>query len=153
MFSLPELDRYRRWSLAWVLGPLILGGLIVTLSAVALRAPLGFPDDHLAGRIREAAAIGPGATYLRQLTDEHWDTVCVAPPFVSKEAVDELLGLEWSRAGGYPEDTHLLLVFVRDREVVTHTYVERRRIIDPPQGGDCRHRQDESTRIIFGPEA
>jgi hypothetical protein len=62
--------------------------------------------------------------------------------------VDELLGLEWSRARGYPEDTHLLLVFIHDREVVTHTYVERRLIIDPSEGGDCRHRQDERTRIL-----
>lgn len=153
MFSVGDLDRYRRWSLAWVLGPLILGGVIVALAAVAFRAPLGFPNDQLAGDIRAAAARGPDASYLRQLTEDHWDSVCVFPPFVSKGAVDEKLGQGWSRAGGYPDDTHLLLVFIRDDEVVTHTYVERRLLDDPADGGDCRDRHDERTRIIFGPGA
>ena len=147
MFSVRELDRYRRWPLAWVFGPLILGGLIVFAVAAALRAPLGFPDDQLAGAIVAASNVGPDATYLRQVTESHWDTVCVFPPLTSKDQVDEKLGVSWSRAGGYPEDTHLLLVFLRDGEVVTHTYVARELIDEPAADGDCRDRQDDRTRI------
>jgi hypothetical protein len=64
MFSLPELDRYRRWSLAWVLGPLILGGLIVTLAAVALRAPSLIPRKEAIAatdRTRGPGSSSPGA--------------------------------------------------------------------------------------------
>lgn len=151
VFSLRELDRYRRWSLAWVLGPLVLGGLIVVVAAVALRAPLGFPNDTLAGAIHDASRTSDGSpTYLRHVTDRRWDTVCVFPPYISREGVNEQLGFTWSVAGGYPSDTHLLLVFLRDDSVVTHTYVERGSISEPGGEGDCRGRQDERTQIIFG---
>lgn len=151
MFARSDLDRYRRWPLAWIFGPLILGGLIVVAVSVVLRAPLGFPNDQLAGDIRAAGANSGDATYLRQMTDERWDRVCIFPTGVSKQDVDDVLGFGWSKAGGYEDDSRLLLVFVKGDEVVTHTYVETG-LVAPPEGdGECRGPQDEATRINFGP--
>ena len=146
MFSIRELDRYRRWPLAWVFGPLILGGLLVTIVAFALHAAQGFPDRDLAQRI-EHAALEDRGILLGNLTGFAWDSVCVFPPSATPEVVDQTIGVAWSRAGGSLSDAQVLLVFVRDEAVVTHAYVDRG-VLDAPAGrGECREPDDPGTEL------
>lgn len=142
MFSRDDLGRGTRWPLAWVFIPLIVGALLITAIGAGIQATMGFPDNDLAERI-EAAGTG---SRLDQRTEFEWDRVCVFPPDLPSEAVDEGLGMDWGRTGGHPLDD-LLLVFVRDGEVITHTFVDPRRLEPPPAEGDCRSPDDDGARI------
>ena len=146
MFSRDDLGgRGGLHPLFWVFGPLVLGALIITGLGILARATQGFPDIELADDLRIAA--GAGDPLLAEATDFEWDRVCVFPPFLSKDAVDETLGLEWGVVGGGDLDDRNLLVFVEDDRVVKHFYLLRGLVDDPEPNGDCRGRDDESTRL------
>jgi hypothetical protein len=147
MFTRDDFGRGRRFPLLWIFGPLLLGALLVTGLGIAARATQGFPNIELAEEIELAA--GAGAGTLREATDFAWDRVCVFRQGASNEEVDEVLGFGWGVARGDPlGDARLLLVFVRDGEVVTHLYL-RAGMLDPPDGeGDCREPDDERTRLM-----
>jgi len=146
MFSILDLDRYRRWPLVWVFVPLILGGLLVTVAAFGLHAARGFPDRELAQRIHDAAQLDPGPR-LEDLTGFAWDSVCVFMPSARTEDVDDTIGVEWSRAAGSFLDDEVLLVFLEDGAVVTHAYVLSSVLMAPAGDGDCRAPGDDGTRI------
>ena len=146
MFSILDLDRYRRWPLVWVFVPLILGGLLVTVAAFGLHAARGFPDRELAQRIHDAAQVDPG-TRLEDLTGFAWDAVCVFMPSAATEDVDETIGFDWSRAAGSFVDDELLLVFVEDAAVLSHAYVVSSVLPAPAGDGECRAPGDEGTQL------
>ena len=146
MFSPDDFGRGRRFPLLWVVGPLLLGALLVTGLGIAARATQGFPNIELAEELEIAAS--SASPMLADATDFAWDRVCVFRQSASADEVDEVLGLDWGVIGGDPlGDGRLLLVFVRDDEVVTHLYLKRG-LLDPPDGeGDCRLPDDERTRL------
>ena len=145
MFTRDDYGRGRRLPLLWIFGPLLLGALLVTGLGIAARATQGFPNIELAAEIEGAAESAP---MLRDEAGFAWDRVCVFRQSASAEDVDDALGFEWGVIGGDPlGDGRLLLVFVRDGEVVTHLYL-RAGLLDPPDGeGDCREPDDERTRL------
>ncbi|HVM25388.1 MAG TPA: hypothetical protein VM253_08320 [Candidatus Limnocylindrales bacterium] len=145
MFARDDVHRGRRFPLLWVFVPLVAGASIVTGLAVLAQASLGFPDAGLAERIDAAAA--EGDPMLAEVTDFEWDRVCVVPPRVSEEEVDELLGFDWGVVGGDRFANRLLLVFVRDGEVVSHLFLERTVVSRPRAPGECRTPDDEATRL------
>ena len=145
MFSRDDVHRGRRWPLLWIFGPLVLGALIVTGLGILARATQGFPDIELAERLDQQARTGD--SLLAEATDFEWDRVCVFPPDLPKETVDETLGLEWGVVGGDTIDTRDLLVFVDGDAVVKHLYLRRGLVGEPEPQGDCRAREDESTRL------
>ena len=151
MFSIRDLDRVRRWPLAWVFGPLILGGLLVTMVGFGLLASRGFPDSELGQKIDAAALEATSANdrdiLLGNLTGFAWDEVCVFGPSATKESVDETIDIAWSRAGDSVSENELLLVFVRDGAVVKHAYVDRRALDEPDPGGECRSLDDPGTQV------
>ena len=145
MFSRDDFDRGSRFPLAGVVIPLVVGALIITGITVGLRAAQGFPDIELAEEIRQASLGEP--LLLADAIDLEWDHVCVFPPYLPQEAVDAKLDFEWGRSAGHSTDAYLLLVFVQDREVVSHAYVERGILNDPDPDGDCRTPDDARTRL------
>ena len=146
MFSIFDLDRYRRWPLLWVFVPLILGGLLVTLLAFGLHAARGFPDRELAEKIHGAGQLRPGGR-LEDITGFAWDSVCIFVPSASTEDVDETIGIDWSRAAGSSVDDELLLVFLEEGAVVTHAYVVSSVLPAPTDDGECRAPGGDGTRI------
>ena len=146
MFSRDDFGRGSRFPLAGVVVPFVIGALIIAGITVGLRAAQGFPDIELAEEIRQASFGEP--LLLADAIDLEWDRVCVFPPFLPHDAVDAKLGLEWGRSAGHSTDEYLLLVFVRDREVASHAYVERGILVDPDPNGDCRTPDDPRTRLI-----
>lgn len=145
MFARDDVHRGRRWPLLWVLGPLVLGALIVTLLAVIANASLGFPNTGLADTLDEEARTGD--PLMAEVTDFEWDRLCVFLPRTSSEEVDELLGFGWGVVGGDRFENRLLLVFVRDDEVVTHLYLRRNVVDAPPSSGACWGPEEEATRL------
>ena len=145
MFSRDDFGRGTRFPLFWVFGPLVLGALLVTGLGIAARATQGFPDIELADDLRAVA--GSGDPLLAEATDFDWDRVCVFPPYVPQETVDETLGIEWGVVDGGDLDDRNLLVFVDDGRVVKHFYLLRGLVDAPEPEGDCRTREDESTRL------
>jgi len=146
MFSRDDFGRGPRWPLLWVMGPLILGAVLITGLGIAARATQGFPNIELADDLRVAGA--EGDPLLAEETDFAWDRVCVFPPAATSDDVDELLGFEWGVIGGDPSpDGRLLLVLVDRDRVATHFYLAPG-LVDAPTGrGDCRGPEDESTRL------
>jgi hypothetical protein len=144
MFSRDDLGKGTIHPLFWVFGPLVLGALLVTGLGILARGTQGFPDIELADELRQMASRSD--PLMAEVTDFAWDRVCVFPPYLSKEAVDETLGLEWGVVGGDLEDRNLL-VFVDDDRVVKHFYLRRGIVDEPEDGGDCRGRDEESTRL------
>jgi hypothetical protein len=145
MFSRDDYGRGVSLPLLWVFGPLLLGALLVTGLGIAARATQGFPDIELADELQGVAAAGD--PLLADATSFAWDRVCVFPPYLSKEAVDEVLGFRWNVVGGGDLADRNLLVFVDDDRVVKHFYLARG-LVDPPSAeGDCRAPEDESTRL------
>ena len=145
MFSRDDFGSGSLHPLFWVFIPLVLGALLVTGLGILARGSQGFPDIELAEDLRIAA--GAGDPLLAEATDFAWDRVCVFPPYLPKEAVDETLGIEWGVVGGGDLDTRNLLVFVDDDRVVKHFYLARGLVDPPPPEGDCRTPDDESTRL------
>ena len=145
MFSRDDFDRGSRFPLAGVVIPFVVGALIIAGITVGLRAAQGFPDIELAEEIRQAS-LGE-SLLLADAIDLEWDHVCVFPPYMPQEAVDAKLDFEWGRSAGHSTDGYLLLVFVQDREVVSHAYVERGILVDPDPDGDCRTPDDARTRL------
>ena len=145
MFSRDDLGSGSLHPLFWVLGPLVLGALLVTGLGILARATQGFPDIELADALRQASA--EGDPLLAEATDFAWDRVCVFPPYLPKEAVDDTLGMRWGVVGGGDLDDRNLLVFVDDGRVVKHLYLVRGLIDDAAAEGDCRKPEDESTRL------
>ena len=145
MFSRDDYGRGPRWPLLWVFGPFVLGALIVTGVGIIVRGTQGFPDLELAERLEQAAT--DGDPLLAEATDFAWDRVCVFSTSATEADVDELLGFSWGVAGGDRYGDRLLLVFVRDDEVVKHFYLTRYLIDRPVPPGDCRLPDDESTRL------
>ena len=146
MFSRDDLGRRGGLHpLFWVFGPLVLGALIITGLGILARSTQGFPDIELADDLRIAA--GAGDPLLAEVTDFEWDRVCVFPPNLSKDAVDETLGLEWGVVGGGDLDDRNLLVFVEGDRVVKHFYLLRGILNEPEPSGDCRAPDEESTRL------
>jgi hypothetical protein len=88
-----------------------------------------------------------GDPLLADATPFEWDRVCVFPPYLSKEAVDETLGIEWGVVGGGDLDDRVLLVFLEGNRVVKHFYLLRGIVDDPEPHGDCRAPDDEATRL------
>ena len=145
MFSQDDFGRGARLPLLWVFGPLIIGAVLITGLGIAARATQGFPDIELAERLEQASAAGD--PLLADVTDFAWDRVCVFPPHLPKETVDERLGLAWGVVGGGEFEDRNLVVFVDGDRVVKHMYLRRDTIDDPPAAGDCRGPDDESTRL------
>jgi hypothetical protein len=145
MFSRDDLGKGTRHPLFWVFGPLVLGALIITGIGILARATQGFPDIELADDLQQLASRSD--LRLAEVTDFAWDRVCVFPPYLSKGAVDEKLGLEWGVVGGGDRQDRNLLVFVDDDRVVKHFYLRRGIVEEPEGGGDCRGPDDESTRL------
>lgn len=145
MFSRDDFGRGPRFPLLWVIGPLVLGALLVTGIGLLVRGTQGFPDIELAERLEQAAI--DGEPLLAEETDFAWDRVCVFPRKVPSERVDEILGIDWGVVGGDRFENRDLLVFVRGDEVVRHFYLKRG-VVDRPEGeGDCRRPDEESTRL------
>ena len=147
MFSRDDFGRGPRFPLLWVLGPFVLGALIVTGIGILARSTQGFPNIELADAIRIAA--GEGDPLLAEATgDLDWDRACVFAPSATKADVDEVLGFSWGVIGGDPSGGgRSLVVLVRDDEVVTHFFL-RAGMLDRPEGtGDCRAPDEESTRL------
>lgn len=146
MFSRDDLGSGSRHPLVWILGPLVLGALLISGFGILARATQGFPNIELAEDLRVAATRDD--PLLTDVTDFEWDRVCVFPPSVTRESVDAELGFSWGVIGGDPNgDGRPLLVFVRDDEVVTHLFLSPR-VLAPPEGeGDCRTPDEESTRL------
>ena len=145
MFSRDDFDRGARFPLLWVFGPLILGALLVTGLGIAARATQGFPDIELAEDLRLAGA--EADPLLTEATDFEWDRVCVFPPYLSKDSVDETLGFDWGVVGGGDLGDRNLLVFVEAERVVKHLYLIRGLVDAPAPAGDCRAPDDEETRL------
>lgn len=145
MFSRDDLGKGTRHPLFWVFGPLVLGALIITGFGIIARGTQGFPDIELADELQHLAPRGD--PLMAEVTDFAWDRVCVFPAHLSKEAVDETLGLEWGVVGGGDLDDRNLVVFVDDDRVVKHFYLGRGILDEPEVSGDCRGRNDESTRL------
>lgn len=145
MFSRDDFGRGPRFPLLWVIGPLILGALLVTGLGLLVRGTQGFPDIELAERLEQAAV--EGDPLLAEATDFDWDRVCVFPRDLPSETVDETLGFDWGVVGGDRIDDRDLLVFVRDDEVVKHFYLRRGLVDRPAEDGDCRGPDEESTRL------
>ena len=145
MFSRDDLGSGSLHPLFWVLGPLVLGALLVTAIGIGLRATQGFPDIELADELtRRAATADP---LLAEATNFSWDRVCVFPAGLSKEEVDEVLGIRWSVVGGDEIGRRQLLVFVEGDRVVKHFYLDPGIVSRPEPAGDCRVPDDESTRL------
>ena len=145
MFSRDDYGRNRAHPLLWVFGPLVLGALVVTGLGIAARATQGFPNIELAADLETAAGEDP---LLAEATPFEWDRVCIAPPDSTADDVDALLGFEWGVIGGDPlEQQRPLLVFVDDDEVVTHLWLRRGVLDDPPAEGVCLEPDDEATRL------
>ena len=145
MFSRDDFGRGPRFPLLWVLGPFVLGALIVTGVGILARSTQGFPDLELAERLEQAGA--DGDPMLADATDFAWDRVCVFTSTATKADVDEQLGFSWGVVGGDPYGNRQLLVFVHDDEVVKHFYLRPNLIDRPVPPGDCRTPDDESTRL------
>lgn len=145
MFSRDDLGKGTRHPLFWVFAPLVLGALIVTGLGILARSTQGFPDIELADELQQLAASSD--PLMAEVTDFDWDRVCVFPPHLPKEAVDDMLGLEWGVVGGGDLDDRNLLVFVEDDRVVKHFYLARGIVDEPETAGDCRDRDEESTRL------
>ena len=145
MFSRDDLGRGTHHPLFWVFGPLVLGALLVTGLGIAARATQGFPDIELADDLRLAATAGD--PLLAEVTDFDWERVCVFPPHLSKDAVDERLGFEWGVVGGGDLEDRNLLVFINEGRVVKHFYLQAGLVDAPDPTGDCRSPADESTRL------
>lgn len=146
MFTRDDFGRGVPLPLLWVLGPLVLGALVLTAIGIAARATQGFPNIELAEDLRLAGV--DGDPLLADATPFTWDRVCVFPSSVTPDEVDALLGFEWGVVGGDPNRlSRPLLVFVEGDRVVTHLFLDRG-VIDSPRGdGDCRAPGDESTRL------
>ena len=146
MFSRDDFDRGPRLPFLRVLGPIVVGGLIITGLVVAARASQGFPDIDLADAIRRADEAGD--PMLADVATFGWDRVCVFPPDVTTEQVDDVLGFDWGVVGGDgTSDRRQLLVFLADDAVVTHVFVPRG-TVDAAEGtGDCRGPEEASTRL------
>lgn len=145
MFSRDDFGRGPRFPLLWVIGPLLLGALLITGIGLVARGTQGFPDIELAERLEQVGA--DGDPLLAEATDFAWDRVCVFTSTATKADVDELLGFSWGVVGGDPYGDRQLLVFVRDDEVVKHFYLRPNLIGRPVPPGDCRTPEDESTRL------
>ena len=145
MFSRHDLGKGTAHPLVWVFGPLVLGALLITVLGVVARGTQGFPDIELAEQIEIASH--EGDQMLAEVTTFEWDLVCVAPPTMTKAEVDELIGREWSVVGGDAPGRRVLLVFLDQGEVVRHFYVASATIARPPNDGDCRTPEDETTRL------
>jgi hypothetical protein len=145
MFSRDDFGRGPRFPLLWVFGPFVLGALIVTGVGIIARGTQGFPDLELAERLEQLGVAGD--PLLADVTDFEWDRVCVFSTSASKADVDEQLGFAWGVVGGDRYGDRLLLVFVRDGQVVKHFYLRRMFIDRPVPPGDCRTPDDESTRL------
>lgn len=145
MFSRDDFGRGPRFPLLWVFGPFVLGALIVTGIGMIARGTQGFPDIELAERLEQVGA--DGDPLLADATDFAWDRVCVFSSSATTADVDEQLGFSWGVVGGDPYGNRVLLVFVRDDEVVKHFYLRPNLIDHPEPGGDCRGRDAESTRL------
>jgi hypothetical protein len=145
VFSTDDYGRGWRFPLLWVLGPLVLGALLVTGLGIAARATQGFPNIELAEEVRIAAR--QGDPLLAEVTPFGWDRVCVFAPQATTEDVDAALGFEWGVIGGDPTGDRTLLVFVADDEVETHFFLERSLISAAEASGDCRGPEEESTRL------
>ena len=146
MFSRDDLGKGTAHPLIWVFGPLVLGALLITGLGIAARATQGFPDIELADETEVASHAGDDRL-LAEVTPFEWDRVCVAPPSTTKSEVDRLIGREWGVVGGDAPGRRVLLVFLRDGEVVRHFYLAPSTIARPPTSGDCRSPEDESTRL------
>jgi hypothetical protein len=145
MFARDDVHRGRSWPLLWVFLPLVVGALIVTGLAVLANASLGFPNTGLAEDLDAESRAGD--PLLAEVTPFTWDRVCVFGPRTTSDEVDELLGFDWGVVGGDRFTNRLLLVFVREEEVVSHLYLRRNIVDTPPSTGDCRGPEDESTRL------
>jgi hypothetical protein len=146
MFSRDDFDRGRRLELLWIIGPLVLGALIVTAIGIGARATQGFPNVELAEDVRLASI--EGEPLLAEVTDFAWDRACIFGPTVTADEVDAALGFEWGVIGGDPSgDRRNLVVLVRDDDVVTHFFVAPR-VLSRGDGGDaCLGPEDEQTRL------
>lgn len=147
MFSRDDFGRGPRFPLLWVFGPFVLGALIVTGLGILARSTQGFPNIELAEEIRVAAA--GGDPLLAEATgDLDWDRACIFPSSATEADVDEVLGFAWGVIGGDPSgDGRMLVVLVRDDEVVTHFFLAGG-LLDRAEGtGDCRAPDEESTRL------
>jgi hypothetical protein len=131
--------------LFWVLGPLVLGAVLITGIGILARSTQGFPDIELADDLRRVA--DNGDPLLAEATDFEWDRVCVFPPYLAKEDVDATLGIDWGVVGGGDLDDRNLLVFLEGDRVVKHFYLLRGIVDEPATEGDCRAPDDESTRL------
>jgi hypothetical protein len=145
MFSREDLGKGTGHPLFWVIWPIVLGALIITGLGILARSTQGFPDIELADELRQLASTSD--PLMADVTHFAWDRVCVFPPYLSKDAVDETLGLEWGVVGGGDLDDRNLVVFVDDDRVVKHFYLGRGIVDEPEDGGDCRGRDEESTRL------
>jgi len=145
MFSRDDFGRGPRFPLLWVIGPLILGALLVTGLGIIARGTQGFPDLELAERLEQAGS--DGDPLLAEATDFAWDRVCVFSSVATKADVDEQLGFSWGVVGGDPYGNRQLLVFVNEDEVVKHLYLRPNLVDRPVAPGDCRTPDDESTRL------
>jgi hypothetical protein len=145
MFSRDDYGRGPRFPLLWVFGPFVLGAVIVTAVGIIARGTQGFPDLELAEQLEQLGA--DDDPLLAEATDFAWDRVCVFSSSATKADVDAALGFEWGVVGGDPYEDRLLLVFVRDDEVVKHFYLRRNLVDRPVPPGDCRLPDDESTRL------
>ena len=145
MFSRDDYGRGPRFPLLWVFGPFVLGALIVTGVGIVARGTQGFPDLELAERLEQVGDAGD--PLLAEATEFAWDRVCVFSSSATVADVDEYLGFSWGVVGGDRYGDRLLLVFVREDQVVKHFYLRRNLIDRPVPPGDCRTPDDESTRL------
>jgi len=151
MFARRDVERPRRWPLAWVWGPFVGGVLAIVAITFLLRAAEGFPDIELGAAIERAPYVQPEPVALDSVTDFAWDLACVIPSGMSREAVDGLLGLPWGRAAGPGSPDEVLVVFERDETVVTHVFVPAGILAPAAPGGDCRGPDDPGTQLRQAP--
>jgi hypothetical protein len=145
MFSRDDLERPLRWPLMWVIGPLVIGALLVSLVGIGIRASQGFPDIELADELQQLAATDD--PLLAETTEFDWDRVCIFRSNLPKEDVDRTLGFEWGVIGGDTIDNRDLVVFLNDGQVVKHFYLGREVLRGPARDGECHLPDDEATRL------
>jgi len=145
MFSRGDYDRSVPWPLVWVLGPLVLGAVLITLIGIGVRATQGFPDIEFADDLQRTAA--EGDPLLADVTEFEWDRVCVFRSGLPKADVDRTLGLAWGVVGGDTLDRRDLVVFVHGDQVVKHFYLREDILRGPSGDAECYVPTDEATQL------